>query len=296
MPRRTLLITGASGGIGLETCKCILNTQLVARRPTTWHVILAQRDPTSEKAQAAESLLREIAIGSDSTVVSLTCDLSSLAAVRTFAAEIADEVLDIVILNTGIVMNTWQQSVDGNELTYQVNHIGHFLLLDLIHAQVKDLVIFVSSSLHQKADVQKTFDSMKVTNPTADHKDHRGLEVYRQSKLLQAYCLAHWHRILKEQNTRVVSVQPGFVPSSNLSRDMPLLYRLGMQYVIHYLPFARTLAEAGETVAAVAIAEEYTTLDNVCIASDLQVVSLHPDAYNSEHSDFVWKWSQNLIK
>lgn len=297
---KTLLITGASGGIGLEACKVILRTQKVARKSISWSIILAQRDPQSVKAIRAQSQLESLAQASESCITPYKCDFTSFESVRKFAKEIGTQRIDVMILNAGMVANSYQQTQDGNDMNYQVNHLAQFLLLQMLQENVKDLVLFISSSLHTKANAQQTLSSLSprrekgAVQTTEDR--YRGLTMYRQSKLLSAGCAPIWHTHMAPKKVRVVSLCPGFVPSSDLSRDNSALMRYGMSYVLHYMPFARTLTQAGEAVAAVALADEYAHLDSVLLSSELKNTRFHEVVYDQEFGNQVWAWSETRTK
>lgn len=67
-----------------------------------------------------------------------------------------------------------------------------------------------------------------------------------------------------------------------------------MSWIISYLPFARTRVQAGDTIAAVAIADELRHLSNVYLSPDLKEEKMHQDVYDSpENADKVWMWSKD---
>lgn len=204
MLAKTLLITGVSAnGISLETCRRILEVQKAARQPIAWTFVLAQRDPDSPRARQALMTLQRI---SDAKVHSYSCDLCELQSVRLFCKSVKNDhpSLDAVILNAATISNTYATTVDGNELLHQVNHLGHFLLLHLLREIIRERVIFVGSSLHKKADAERTLATLQ-----SGKDGYRGLDRYAQSKLLDAYCLSHWHKIFHERDVSVVLVSPG---------------------------------------------------------------------------------------
>jgi NAD(P)-dependent dehydrogenase (short-subunit alcohol dehydrogenase family) len=119
---KTAVITGASDGIGLE-CASQLATQ-------GHHVVLVGRNPA--KVAAAVKRIRHES--PDVPVESFVCDFASFAAVR----ELADQLLaaypriDVLVSNAGTVFDKRTVTVDGNEATFQVNHLSGFLLTELL--------------------------------------------------------------------------------------------------------------------------------------------------------------------
>ncbi|CCG82055.1 Short-chain dehydrogenase [Taphrina deformans PYCC 5710] len=260
MPSKTLLITGVcTNGIGYETCKHILEVQRVARVPTKWNLILAQRDDQSHTAAKARKHLESLAQSVACSVKAYKCDLASFDSIRTFVQQIKLDVpkIDVLVLNAGAVINTRKETIDGNDMTYQVNHLGHFLLLSLLKDCIDDKVIFVGSSLHKKADASATLSSVEQVG---------------------------------------VAQETGFIPSSGLARDNSRLAQIAMAWIIHYLPFARTLQQGGHTLAALAIGQEWSDLDGCYLDADLKIERMHEDVYNKAHAQKIWDWSNATTK
>lgn len=75
-----------------------------------------------------------------------------------------------------------------------------------------------------------------------------------------------------------------------------MIARIAMSWILHYMPFARTLRQAGMTVAALTLGEEWTQMDNRYINADLLEERMHEDVYIEAHSQRVWTWSQRKTK
>ncbi len=116
---RTAVVTGANGGLGLET------TRELARKGA--RVLMAVRD--HDKAVAAQAAIVAEVPGAELELV--PCDLSSLNSVRAAAEDIAGRApsIDLLFANAGIMGTTEQRSADGFELQLAVNHLGHFALI-----------------------------------------------------------------------------------------------------------------------------------------------------------------------
>ena len=135
---KVCIVTGANTGIGKETARGL------ADRGAT--VILACR--SVERGQDAA---REIG----GFVRVKKCDLASFASVRKFCEEINKEErkVDILINNAGMVTMSRQLTEDGQEMTFQSNHLGHFLLTNLLLGKLQAAkdgarIVNVSSSAH----------------------------------------------------------------------------------------------------------------------------------------------------
>src|SRR3954451_10195676 len=112
------LVTGGNAGIGLETC--------VGLAAQDRHVVL-----TSRSAARGDAARNEIVARSGNEAVDvMRLDLASFASVREFAAAFLAryEEVGVVVHNAGVVLSSRQVTEDGNEMTFQVNHLGPFLL------------------------------------------------------------------------------------------------------------------------------------------------------------------------
>jgi NAD(P)-dependent dehydrogenase (short-subunit alcohol dehydrogenase family) len=169
---RTAVVTGASGGLGLETAR------VLAERGA--EVVLACRD--AAKAERAAELIRAGAGRASVRIVRL--DLASLASVREAADEILSSCprLDLLINNAAVMaVPARQTSEDGFELTFAVNHLGHFaltgLVLDRLLATRGSRVVTVSSIGHRMGSGTMHFDNLQFT------RDYDPWHSYWQSKL-----------------------------------------------------------------------------------------------------------------
>ena len=127
--RKSVVVTGSNSGIGLDGA-----AKLAARG---YDVTLACR--TLAKAQAAKASIEATAAANGVVLTgSLTpaeCDLASLDSIRAFAASRRAAPLDALVLNAGVEFsgdNTVRRTADGFEITVGVNHLGHFLLTNLL--------------------------------------------------------------------------------------------------------------------------------------------------------------------
>jgi NAD(P)-dependent dehydrogenase (short-subunit alcohol dehydrogenase family) len=139
---RTAVVTGANGGLGLETARALAGAGA--------HVAMAARD--SEKAAAAEKSILESHPSASLDLVPL--DLGSLASVRETADRIlaAHDVVDILVNNAGVMAVPERRTADGFEMQLGVNHLGHFaltaLLLPALLRAAAARVVSVTSTAH----------------------------------------------------------------------------------------------------------------------------------------------------
>ena len=139
---RTAVVTGANGGLGLETARALAKAGA--------HVVMAARDQA--KATAAEQEIR--ASNPSASLALVPLDLGSLASVRATAATIlgTHDTLDILVNNAGLMALPERRTEDGFEMQFGVNHLGHFVLTALLLPALlradKARVVTVTSTAH----------------------------------------------------------------------------------------------------------------------------------------------------
>jgi NAD(P)-dependent dehydrogenase (short-subunit alcohol dehydrogenase family) len=191
---RTAVVTGANVGIGLETARV-----LAARGAT---VVLACRD-VAKGETAANRIAAETATVRDRLRV-VRLDLASLASVRAAADEIRASCprLDLLIDNAGVMAIPFDRSEDGVELTFAVNHLGHFaltgLLLDRMLSIPGSRVVTVSSVAHRGGDVDlDALESDQGYTPSSS---------YARSKLANLLFAYELQRRLHDSGAETISL------------------------------------------------------------------------------------------
>ena len=144
MSGKTCLVTGATSGIGRETA-----VRLAMLGAT---VIIVAR--TAARGEAAgDEIRRRVPLA---RVETLTADLSSLAQVRRLAEEVLARYdrLDVLVNNAGVISTRRQLTADGLETTFATNHLGPFLLTNLLRGLLERSaparVVTVSSAAHKQ--------------------------------------------------------------------------------------------------------------------------------------------------
>lgn len=211
---KTVVVTGANSGIGLETAREL------ARGGA--RIVMACRDPG--RAEQARADLAASVPGAKLELVAL--DLASLAAVRAAAATIAGAhpVIDVLINNAGLVPFKRQMTVDGFEMQFGVNHLGHFLLTKLLMPQllaaVHPRVITVASMMHHLGKLD--FDSFRGERPYGVFK------AYGQSKLCNVLFARELARRHGGEGLLSWSLHPGPVGTNIMGRGLVnrVLYKM----------------------------------------------------------------------
>lgn len=195
------LVTGASSGIGLEAC--VKLAQLGAE------VAMVARDRARGEAALAEVKRR----GGSERVSLLLCDFASQAAIRALAAKYraAHDRLDLLVNNAGSVSDTLKLTSDGLEQTFAVNHLGYFLLtnllLELIEQSAPARIVNVSSVGHRRGDLD--FDNLQFQNG-----GYGIMKAYGRSKLGNILFTAELARRLAGKGVTVNCLHPGGVATN----------------------------------------------------------------------------------
>jgi NAD(P)-dependent dehydrogenase (short-subunit alcohol dehydrogenase family) len=193
MTGRTVVVTGASSGIGVETARELARVGA--------HVVLAVRNVAKGEAVAAtmagETEVREL-------------DLASLASIRTFADAWSGD-LAVLINNAGIMQVPQGCTPDGFELQIGTNHLGPFALTNLLLPQITERVVTVSSQLHRLGRI-------RLDDLNSERRRHRSLGAYCDSKLANLWFTTELQRRLSGSGSsvRAVAAHPG-VATTNLT-------------------------------------------------------------------------------
>ena len=185
---RTVVVTGASSGIGAATARA-----LAAAGAT---VVLAVRD-TEKGEQVASTFTGRAEVRE--------LDLASLASVRAFAAAWTGD-LDILVNNAGIMMVPEGRTADGFERQIGTNHLGPFALTNLLLPHITGRVVTVSSNAHERGHID-------LDDLNWERRPYRSSQAYSDSKLANLLFTFELQRRLGGAGSRVraVAVHPGMV-------------------------------------------------------------------------------------
>jgi NAD(P)-dependent dehydrogenase (short-subunit alcohol dehydrogenase family) len=215
MTGKVCLVTGATSGLGQATAHAL------ARLDAT--VAIVGRN--LEKSAATVAQIKKLS--GNPNVDFLLADLSSQAAIHQMAQQFKERYrrLDILINNAGAVFMQRRESVDGIEMTFALNHLGYFLLtnllLDVLKASAPTRIVNTSSELHRKAHLD--FGDLQ------NARRYRGMNAYHQSKLANVLFTYELARRLGGTGVTTNVLSPGLV-ATNLGMNnrglSPLMKRL----------------------------------------------------------------------
>jgi len=203
-----ILVTGSTDGIGRETAREL--TRRGAR------VLVHGRDP--ERAQATVAELRGLGGSPPEPVIA---DLSSLAAVRAMAAQLAQDSHEpeVIIHNAGVFMKQRARSVDGFEMTLAINHLAPFLLTHLVlestvGAQLRRIVN-VSSMAHNRGRID--FEDLQLLR-----EPFNSYGSYATSKLANVLFTVELARRVGHRRITVNALHPGVTSTKLLTEGFEM--------------------------------------------------------------------------
>src|SRR5215218_11358922 len=188
---RTVVVTGANSGLGLSTARELARAGA--------RVVMAVRD-VSRGEQAAATI--------DGRVTVRRLDLADLESVRAFAAGWTGD-LDILVNNAGIMAVPAGVTVDGFELQFGTNHLGHFALTNLLLPHVTDRVVTVASSMHRSGRI--ALDDLNWRT-----RPYSATGAYGQSKLANLLFTLELQRRLTAAGSpvRALAAHPGWAATN----------------------------------------------------------------------------------
>ena len=253
--QKTILVTGSTDGIGLETAKMLASQG--------HHVLLHGRNSTKlADAEKAVSALTNVG-----TVESYLADLSRLADVESLAKDVAEkhDSIDVLINNAGIYKTPNPINKDGIDVRFVVNTISPYLLtqklLPLLGSTGR--VINLSSAAQAPVDVEALAGRIKLDDMPA----------YAQSKLAITMWSNHLAHTLKDQGPVFVAVNPGSLLATKIVKE-----GFGMA--------GKDIRIGANILTRAALSDEFETASGQYFDNDVgQFTSPHSDALDLQKSE-----------
>lgn len=221
MNNKLCVITGANSGIGFETAKALAQKGA--------YLVMVCRN--EDKAEAARQEIIEETSNPGIDIV--LCDFAIQAEIRKAAEEIKKnyDKIDVLINNHGFLASEKEETVDGLEKTFAVNHIGYFmftnLLLDLIKTADKGRIVSVASEAHRAGE----FDPENIQL----NENYSPWKAYGNSKLFNILFTKELANQLVDTNVTANCLHPGVV-ASNFAQSgswiMRTLFTIGKPFFV----------------------------------------------------------------
>lgn len=293
MNTKTAIITGATSGLGLECARALL------RSDPSWYLVLPVRDVDRGAAAMDE-------LGEPQRCTVMPMDLASLTSVRAFTEGVRDAdlpPLHAIVCNAGLqVVSGTEWTEDGVEMTFGVNHLGHFALvqglMDTLARPARILV--VSSGTHDPNKHTGMPDPRYTSAADLAHPgeaaEENGRRRYTTSKLCNVLFTYELDRRLGEGVT-VNAFDPGLMPGSGLARDYSPLGRLAWRYLfpaLRVLPGVRSTRTSGRYLAALTNDARFDGVSGVYF-DGLRSTRSSQDSYDRGTALELWETSEQLL-
>ena len=305
----TVIITGGNTGLGYQCAKEIASAR-------GWRVILACRDET----RAAHAVARLVAETSNSHIEAMPLDLASLASVRRFAQDFLARdrrPLKALVCNAGIqIVTGLTYTPDGFETTFAVNHLGHFLLINLLLRCLEPpaRIVIVSSGVHDPEHwsgmpAPRYQDAKLLAWPDRDPAARTaspgtaGRRAYTTSKLCNVLCAYELVRRLRHRSApSPISVNvfdPGLLPGSGLARDYSPLQPFAWNFILPWLrlfvPVVSSPRKSGKALARLVLAPEFEGVSGKYFQIFKEIPS-SKGSYDERKAADLWETSVELVK
>eukprot|EP00741_Cyanophora_paradoxa_P016532 tig00020927_g15962.t1 len=279
---RVAVVTGANGGIGEETAR------VLALRGA--HVIIAGRNKEQGEAVARAINEHVRARGSSGRAEVMRLDLASLQSVRQFADDFNAKnlPLHILVLNAGCWKGKQRETTaDGFEATFGTNHLGHFLLANLLEGRLRSSaparVVVLSSLLHKRGKMD--FNNLMLET------DYEPRKAYNNSKLANALFAIEFNRRLAGSGVVCNALHPGVI-RTGLARNfnqclVSVYFCLGAWWM-------KTVPQGAATSVFVATAPAYAARGGLYFG-DCKEEEFAPQALDEGDQKRLWEVSERLV-
>jgi len=277
MTGKVCLITGGNSGIGKATALALAKLNA--------SVVIVSRDRDKGEATIIEIKSKS----SNRNVDAMTADLSSQDSVRELAHDFKGRYkrLHVLINNAGIFLPRRIQTVDGLETTFVTNHLGHFLLtnllLDVLKANAPSRIINITSSAHRGTEMN--FDDLQA------EKKYSGYHAYSQSKLANVLFTYELAKRLEGTGVTVNCLHPGVVRTGfgkDVTGLMSILVRVGS-------PFMLSPEKSARAAIYLATSPELEGVTGKHFSRGKEEKS-STESYDAASAERLWRISAELVK
>lgn len=232
---KTAIVTGANSGMGMATASALLDEGATV-------VMLCRSEKRGKEAY------NELTKDGNSRTYLILCDLGDYGSIRNFVkqAKASFTRIDILVNNAGFISLDRQETKEGLERQFGINHVGHFLLttelLDMMGEGSR--IVNVASGAHKTGKIH--FDDINL------HKGFNVFKAYSQSKLANVLFTRELARRVKDRGITVNCCHPGAV-ATNIGIDRDTGFGRTVTRLLK--PFFQTPAQGASTAIFLATDE-----------------------------------------
>lgn len=280
---KTYIITGGNSGLGFETAKRIAKTDV--------RIILGCR--SLEKGNAAvDAIVTETG---NMNVEARVIDLASLSSVRNFVSSLGGMTIDGLDNNAGIAGMHTGITEDGFDVVFQSNHLGHFLLTNLLLPQMSDdaRILNISSDMHNPPYAQLEWIGVeRIAHPNDEVMKLR----YYYSKLCNLYFTYELDRKLRQKSSgiSVNALNPGFMGATNLAGGNMTQERI--EQVKKTMPDRYgELPVSADAAADILTKDEYANVTGKYFDRSTRIARSSELSYSEKNAKELWRSSEEMV-
>jgi len=271
MTARTIIITGASDGIGAAAARTLAQAGE--------KVVIVGRSAEKTAAVAGE-------LGADYFV----CDFADLAQVRALATDLLQRYprIDVLANNAGGIMGARETTVDGHEKTFQVNHLAPFLLTMLLADR---LAASQARVINTSSAANSLFGKIDLDDLDAEHK-YSANKAYGDAKLANILFTQELHRRYNEAGISTAAFHPGVVATSFSTAStspMRFIYQSALKR------FLLTPEEGADTLVWLATATPGSEWRSGAYYEKRKIAGANRQAYDPALAAGLWDRSAAMI-
>ena len=304
---KTVIITGGNTGLGYQ---CAIN---IAASDQNYTVVILCRN-LDKANQAVKKMMQKTG---NKNIYAMELDLASLASVRSFFErfiKLGYLPIHAVVCNAGVqIVNQTVYTKDGFEMTFGVNHLAHFLLVNLLLNKMSDTgrIVFVSSGTHDP--LQKTglpepryanARQIAFQNGTVENNSpaYVGRLRYTTSKLCNLYCayeLAERIRTDTEMFITVNAFDPGMMPGTGLASSYNFIQRFAWKYILPILTLfmrnVNSVNKSGKALSELVTNPQFDLISGKYFEGTKEIKSSSL-SYSKENAKDLWNTSIELVR
>ncbi len=273
MDKKTIVITGASDGIGLAAARSL--------KELGHTVIIVGRNPTKTERVAKEL-----------DAPFYTVDYAKLSTVVTLANELKKyDKIDVLCNNAGGALNKRTVTEDGYEQTFQINVLGEFLLTNLLMDKlIESKAVVIQTSSIASNLFGKKFDINDIQN----EKNYDPVKAYGEAKLCNYFFTKELFRRYFEQGLLPVAFEPGVV-RSNFASESTWYFKVAYHTPLKYL-FTISTKKSAKRLVRLAVGEPGKDFEVGGMYSYKKPYKVKYKDEQGEIAKAVWDKSYEMVK
>lgn len=273
MQNKTVIITGATSGIG-EVAAIRLAEQGA-------RIVFTARDPK----RAADTLAALRKANPAAEHAAHMGDLSILAEMKRVGAELAREPqIDVLVNNAGAMFNKRQETADGLELTFALNHMAYFVITHILRPKLKPGARIVTTASNAHRGAKLDFGDLQ------SRKGYSGFPVYSKSKLCNILFNRELARRLAGSGVTANALHPGFV-ATRFGDNSPGIMRTVLKVA---KPLGAISPEEGaKTIVYLAASPEVANVSGEYFY-ECRIATPTAEARNDDDARRLWEMSERI--